>query len=325
MPLQQLQRMTLLSFPNGTSDARIGVVMNINSSTKTRPSRHLCPILAKYDSLQNQELLTCFETLVPFVRESPQRLSAVIFDGAAVVQKLKPIGVVTFEQCAIDIFKPYIMSQLNVAGRVDIQGGQFEVINPKETWKRHPRLASPSTAVPKNWHNFLRVDDNKQELFHYLSLSCASWTIGVVATADTQVLVSPARDSSSLASCLHEEADTRMFVHAADAASRVHKKIIIHTVDSDVGVLALYVVQQLGVDELWQDFGVGRNRKYIASHLLPQAIGNRKSKCLSFFHGCGSTPSVLGHGKRSAWEAWVSFLQHRSALNNYALLRKSHL
>ena len=64
------------------------------------------------------------------------------------------------------------------------------------------------------------------------------------------MLASPTRDSSTLAPCLHEEADTRMFVHAADAASGGHKNIIIRTVDTDVVVLAVYVVQQPGVDEL---------------------------------------------------------------------------
>ena len=70
------------------------------------------------------------------------------------------------------------------------------------------------------------------------------------------------------------------------------------------------LLEQLGIDELWLDFGVGKHRKYIASHLVAQAIGRRKSKCLPFFHaltGCDTTSSFLGHGKRSAWETWVSF------------------
>ena len=42
--------------------------------------------------------VVCFETLVPFVTESPQEISAITLDGAAIVQMLKPIGVTTFEQ-----------------------------------------------------------------------------------------------------------------------------------------------------------------------------------------------------------------------------------
>ena len=43
---------------------------------------------------------------------------------------------------------------------------------------------------------------------------------------------------------------------------------------------------------------------------MAQAIGRRKSKYLPFFHeltGCDATSSFLGHGKRSAWETWVSY------------------
>lgn len=101
-----------------------------------------------------------------------------------------------------------------------------------------------------------------------------------------------------------------MFVHAADAANSGHKKSTIRTVDTDVVVLAIYVVQQLGVDELWIDFVVGKSRRYIASHSVSVAIENTKSKCLPFFHaltGCDTTSSFLGHEKKTAWDAWASF------------------
>ena len=106
------------------------------------------------------------------------------------------------------------------------------------------RRVTPSTAVPRNWHDFLRVDDNKKELFHYLSQDCSTWPTDankkIVITDGTEVLVSPFRDTSSLVPCLHEEADTRMFVHAADAASGGHKKTIVRTVETDVKASILY-------------------------------------------------------------------------------------
>lgn len=64
-----------------------------------------------------------------------------------------------------------------------------------------------------------------------------------------QVLVSPDRDTSSLAQCLHEETDRRLFVHSADAANRGHKKVRARTVDTDVVVLAISVVQE------WMNLG----------------------------------------------------------------------
>ena len=55
---------------------------------------------------------------------------------------------------------------------------------------------------------------------------------------------------SSLVPCLHEEADTSMFAHAMEAAKKPSKKISSCTIDIDVVVLVIPVVQQLGVDEL---------------------------------------------------------------------------
>ena len=49
----------------------------------------------------------------------------------------------------------------------------------------------------------------------------------------------------SFAPCLHEEADTRLFAHATEAAKRPNKKVSSCTVDTDVVVLVIPVVQQL--------------------------------------------------------------------------------
>ena len=49
----------------------------------------------------------------------------------------------------------------------------------------------------------------------------------------------------SFAPCLQEEADTRLFARATDAAKRPSKKISSCAVDTDVVVLVIPVVQQL--------------------------------------------------------------------------------
>ena len=49
----------------------------------------------------------------------------------------------------------------------------------------------------------------------------------------------------SFTACLHEEADTRIFVRATEAVKRPNKKISICNVDTDVVVLVIPVVQQL--------------------------------------------------------------------------------
>ena len=61
----------------------------------------------------------------------------------------------------------------------------------------------------------------------------------------SSVLVCPACNMPSFAPCLHEEADTRIFARAKDAAKRPNKKISSCAVDTDVIVLVIPVVQQL--------------------------------------------------------------------------------
>ena len=62
-------------------------------------------------------------------------------------------------------------------------------------------------------------------------------------------------DPNSLSPCNHEEADSQMLLHANYAALRVHHKILIRTVDTDVVVMAVSVAETLGSEsELWLAF-----------------------------------------------------------------------
>ena len=56
-----------------------------------------------------------------------------------------------------------------------------------------------------------------------------------VSTLDKTVLSSlHLQDISALLPCNHEEADTRLLLHALDATKHGHKKLMIRTVDADV-------------------------------------------------------------------------------------------
>ena len=58
-------------------------------------------------------------------------------------------------------------------------------------------------------------------------------------------------DLGVLAPCTHEEADTRLMVHALDATSRGHRQLRIRINDTDVVVLAISVASTLQADEVW--------------------------------------------------------------------------
>ncbi len=62
----------------------------------------------------------------------------------------------------------------------------------------------------------------------------------VFVTDGQDVLCSSGQENlSQLSPCCHEEADTKIFVHCAHAASKGHNRIMIRTVDTDVVVLAI--------------------------------------------------------------------------------------
>ena len=69
----------------------------------------------------------------------------------------------------------------------------------------------------------------------------------------------------------HEEADTRLFLHVADAVYSGHKSVLIRTTYINVVnvvVIAVQVITHMKnkIDELWIAFGSGRNFRYIPVH-----------------------------------------------------------
>ena len=114
-----------------------------------------------------------------------------------------------------------------------------------------------------------------------------------------------------MASCTHEEADSRMMLHVADAAKQ-GKSVMVRTVDSDVIVLCLYVFVLLvtTLSSLWVAFGTGKKFRYVAVHEIYAALGQEKCLALPVFHAltdCDTVSSFSGKGKRSAWETWMAY------------------
>ena len=62
------------------------------------------------------------------------------------------------------------------------------------------------------------------------------------------------------------------------------QKIHVRTVDSDVVVLAVAVLPQLGRAELEIAFGTGKNFRYLSAHEICASLSPQKSVALSMFH-----------------------------------------
>jgi len=178
-------------------------------------------------------------------------------------------------------------------------------------------------TIPVNWPSFLRVNSNKTELFRFLSEAVLNWfdmeDKQLVITDGQEVISKPQINNVvSLSPCNHEEADSRMLLHAKHATQYGHHNILIRTVDTDVVVLAIFVAQTLAPeDELWLAFGIGKNFRYLAAHEIAAGLGPQRAKTLPIFHaltGCDAMSSFSGHGKKTAWAIWTAYPDLTTAL-----------
>ena len=175
------------------------------------------------------------------------------------------------------------------------------------------RKVLPSADLPRNWAEFLHNDENKTELFKFLSDTLLSLVVidgkQLVVTDGSSIKCSD-EVVDALKPCSHEEADTRMLLHAANAAVSGHSRILIKTVDKDVIVIATACFHKMSCAELWIAFGTGQHIRYLSIHDLATCMGPERSTALLFFHaftGCDTVSCFLGHGKKTAWEVWKSF------------------
>lgn len=265
------------------------------------------------------DLLSCLQ-LERLQTTSAPAVDAKFLDGAAVVQMLNPGTAKTFQNYADLIFMPYVKSQLQSTDRVDIVWDVYIPNSLKNATREKRgkgvrRRVLSTTVIPRDWKGFLRVDENKTELFSLLSheVTRQPTTVGKViyATDGRDVLSSHAEaDGTNMMPCTQEEADTRLLLHVADAVNRGSRKVCVRTVDTDVIVLAIASFEKINPDELWVAFGSGASFKYIPIHQLVNTIQPQMCGTLPFFHalsGCDTVWSFSGRGKKTAWDTWLRF------------------
>ena len=96
----------------------------------------------------------------------------------------------------------------------------------------------------QNWRSVLRDDDNKTELFQFLAdrICQTQTTSTIIVTKEGCVICSDNQKSlEAVSPCLHKEADTRIFVHARDAAIEGNKALVVKANDTDIVVITVYV------------------------------------------------------------------------------------
>ena len=269
-----------------------------------------------------------------------QSETCTIVDGMVAVQSLaNASGVKTFgEWC--DKFSAYVTSHFSdQCTRVDVVFDRY-LPNSIKGGTRTKRKGSKSKGIRRNvesreqrigdWGRFIALEDNKASLAHFLSTEMSQSYIPhprrelVVSGGFNEMLKVWSSDNSredleELASN-HEEADTRIILHARNATLRGYSQVNVLCRDTDVLVLLLAQRQDL-CQNIWMFSGTSKRKRYIPIHKI--ALPEEKRMTLLAFHaitGCDTTSQFFGIGKQKAWKAFdgrsVKLLEHLGEENN---------
>ena len=279
-------------------------------------------------------------SVLPRLPQPPPEITSVhIIDGMALVQMVKSGGAKTFGELAAKYFSiitdPLRQRDCN---RVDVVFDQYWNISIKagerlrrgSTNSLEIKINGPSTPVPKQWVKYIANPQNKVNLCHFLTESLCKLgqeklpldkklVIGG-GLNDGKEALSIAKDHWETVPSLksdHEEADTRLMLHAKHAV-QARVRMIVQSPDTDVFILCTSLFQDIGCEELWFRTGVRDRLRYIPVHDVFRTLGDKLCKALPGFHavtGCDSTSSLSGIGKKRAWDVLTRFQVHQESLS----------
>lgn len=179
-------------------------------------------------------------------------------------------------------------------------------------------IANRNTPVPKQWQKFISNSKNKVNLISFL---CKEWCEMAKSKLrrDQELIIGGGLTDPTLAIMIsngrsrtldelksdHEEADTRMILHASHASSS-KARIVIHSPDTDVAILSIHFVHNMQCEELWFKTGVKDKVRFLPVHTIASKLGVSACSSLPGFHaltGCDSTSGLFQVGKKKAWKA----------------------
>lgn len=271
--------------------------------------------LGKTDKSKLLELLT--NQVEP--AEDVPPTAAWVVDGMAILQSLKEIPS-TFKDLAIMIFN-MIAPPSTMATRIDFVTDRYLETSIKNAERSRRgshgslkvKITGPGQKCPKQWKKFLSSGENKTSLTEFLLQQWSGQSyadrIGrrtiFFAAGDICVRLSVVgskvtSDQVEELKCTHEEADTRILLHAKHAADHGESTVIIRSPDSDVTMLACHFQNNIPARLLVHKKAKTRTI-FLDIPAIVQKAGVDLCDALPGLHaftGCDTTSSFSGKGKK---------------------------
>lgn len=232
--------------------------------------------------------------------------NAIIVDAMAVIQSIKGKWK-TFGELADTILNTLtkLARQWNCT-RLDFVADRYPALSIKNTERgrraekgtQRVHIFGKDQNVPKQWKKYLSCGENKESLVTFLCehwRSCSSLRLGGILTMYVTVrekcyIISlgdsdddPVRSEVvSILQSNHEEADTRLLLHAKHATA-THERIIIKSPDTDVFILSI-AMQPSFPKELYLMTGIGNRFRCIPVSKISNNMGVEICGCLLGFH-----------------------------------------
>lgn len=262
--------------------------------------------------------------------------SAVVVDAMALIQALPKAKIpATYGQLSDVVLDRLIAiaKQFN-AERVDLVGDRYDDISIKglertrrEQSGQHYHIASPDQRLPVQWKKFLSSGKNKQALqafiADHMATTSAEINLTVVVALTSTVKQLQLQSHGNTATCElphltsdHEEADTRLILHANDCtAVGKFAKVIIWSPDTDVAIIATEHSNTIPGEILFAT-GTGKHQRLINLTTIAVTLGP-VAKHLTVLHalsGCDTTSCFHGKGKKSIFNIAKKNEEHLKAL-----------
>ena len=180
-----------------------------------------------------------------------------------------------------------------------------------------------------HYRNFMKCTQNKAALAAFVS-NYLMEIFGDYVSQDQELILAGGFTTGSLTklvksecimeldalSSTHEEADTRMLLHATNMSAK-HERIVVRSDDTDVMVLLIYYTSKgkLG-SSVYMHAGheaqTVNHRRFIPVHTIAEIHGERFCESLPAVHaltGCDATSSFYRIGKRLAYSKLQEFVK----------------
>lgn len=241
---------------------------------------------------------------------------ACVIDLMGIVQKVKG-DKQTFSNLSSIIFA-IILREGSECKRIDVVSDvyktgsikQLERIRRGQTLGTEYRQIAPGHTIYQ-WRKFLQNPQNKQGLIEFL---VSQWQLPSyrkfvkgkeLYVTCGEMCYKLSSNGSSVVSSLksnHEEADTRVIVHAAHASKAGYKSIIMVSEDTDVMVLCLANNANIN-SKIFMKQGTKTRTKYIDISKMAGRLGHDVCEALIGLHaftGCDTVSAFAGKGKVAA-------------------------